>query len=96
MLIASSDLGVHWRAIYGTRCCTTVTNDEFEGSGGALSKARAAVQRAEETTKVISSLDEDYHISRFFHFSNVGGKRFVVSGETATHVAIDQDINTLL
>ena len=51
---------------------------------------------AEETTRVFSSLDEDYHISRFFHFSNVGGKRFVVSGETATHVAIDEDIKTLL
>jgi hypothetical protein len=50
----------------------------------------------EETQKVFSSLDEDYHISRFFHFSNVAGKRFVVSGELATHVAIDEEIKTVL
>jgi hypothetical protein len=51
---------------------------------------------AEETTKLFSSLDEDYHISRFFHFSNVAGKRFEVSGEVATHVAIDEEIKTVL
>jgi len=50
----------------------------------------------EETSAVFSSLDEDYHISRFFHFSNVAGKCFVVSGEVTTHIAIDEEIKTLL
>lgn len=50
----------------------------------------------EETTAVFTSLDEDYHISRFFHFTKVAGKCFEVSGERVTHIAIEEGIKTLL
>jgi hypothetical protein len=50
----------------------------------------------EETERVFSAYDEDYHISRFFHFSHSGGDAFTIDGETVTHVAIDADISTIL
>lgn len=51
---------------------------------------------SEETESVFSGYDEDYHISRFLHFSCVDGARFVIDGEPATHVSIDQEIETIL
>ena len=50
----------------------------------------------EETQNVFSSFDEDYHISRFLHFSRAEGQSYSVSGETVTHVAIDPSIYSLL
>lgn len=50
----------------------------------------------EETEKLFSSFDEDYHISRFFHFSDSGGDKHLINGETATHVLIDPEISTIL
>ena len=50
----------------------------------------------EETQALFSALDEDYHISRFLHFSCVGGSTFLVSGEPATHVSIEPAIRSLL
>ena len=51
---------------------------------------------AEETARVFSSYDEDYHISRFFHFSEQGGSPIAINGEPATHVALDPEIESLL
>jgi len=51
---------------------------------------------AEETQKVFSALDEDYHISRHLHFSKLEGRAYRVSGEEVTHVAIDPAIASLL
>lgn len=48
-----------------------------------------------ETQNAFSALDEDYHISRFLHFSNADGKRYTINGETVTHVAIDPAISSL-
>lgn len=50
----------------------------------------------EETEKVFSIFDEDYHISRFFHFSEAGGERFNIDGQAVTHVAIDPEISSIL
>jgi hypothetical protein len=50
----------------------------------------------EETEKAFSIFDEDYHISRFFHFSDSGGDKFSINGEVATHVAIDPEITSIL
>ncbi|HEY6129426.1 MAG TPA: hypothetical protein VIW23_14730 [Candidatus Acidoferrum sp.] len=50
---------------------------------------------AEETEKLFSVFDEDYHISRFFHFSNTGGRQFSINGESATHVSIDPEISSI-
>jgi hypothetical protein len=51
---------------------------------------------AEETERLFSIFDEDYHISRFFHFSDAHGDKFSINGETATHVAIDPEIRSIL
>jgi hypothetical protein len=53
----------------------------------------------EETENLFSAYDEDYHISRFLHFSDSGGtsaEAFVIDGERTTHVAIDAEIATIL
>jgi hypothetical protein len=49
-----------------------------------------------ETERLFSSYDEDYHISRFFHFSQAAGTPFSINGFPATHVAIDAEIQSIL
>ena len=49
-----------------------------------------------ETEQLFSGYDEDYHISRFFHFSQDAGERFSIDGFPATHVAIDAEIQSIL
>lgn len=54
---------------------------------------------AQETERLFSLYDEDYHISRFFHFSEAGDEsavRFSVNGVGVTHVSIDVEIQTIL
>jgi hypothetical protein len=50
----------------------------------------------EETERFFSSFDEDYHISRFFHFSEVEGVKFLIDGIPTTHVSIDPEVNSIL
>ena len=50
----------------------------------------------EETIKLFTSLDEDYHISRFVNFSMNHGRVYVISGNPATHIQIDVAIRELL
>ena len=49
-----------------------------------------------EIERIFSSYDEDYHISRFFHFSEGDGEKFSINGIAATHVTLDDDIETIL
>jgi hypothetical protein len=49
-----------------------------------------------ETEQLFSSYDEDYHISRFFHFSEADGRKFSIDGVPATHVSIDPEVNSIL
>lgn len=49
-----------------------------------------------EIERLFSSYDEDYHISRFFHFTEAKGQKFSINGVSATHVAIDAEIETIL
>jgi hypothetical protein len=49
-----------------------------------------------ETERIFSSYDEDYHISRFFHFSDSGGMQYSINGIPATHVSIDAEIESIL
>jgi hypothetical protein len=49
-----------------------------------------------ETEKLFSSYDEDYHISRFFQFSNSGGTSYNIDNEPATHISIDAEIRSIL
>ncbi len=50
----------------------------------------------EETERVFSIFDEDYHISRFFHFSDSAGESFLINGFAHTHVSIDAKIQAIL
>lgn len=50
----------------------------------------------EETSRFFTSLDDDYHISRFLTFSLADGQRYTISNEQATHVRIDPAIRELL
>jgi len=48
-----------------------------------------------EIEQIFSGYDEDYHISRFFHFAEKDGEKFLIDGVAATHVAIDGEIETI-
>lgn len=50
----------------------------------------------EETSRLFTALDEDYHISRFLHFSHRAGQSYLIDGEAATHVAIDAGVSSVL
>ena len=50
----------------------------------------------EETERVFSGYDEDYHISRFLHFAETEGKKFTIDGIAGTHVSIDREILEIL
>jgi hypothetical protein len=49
-----------------------------------------------EADRLFSTYDEDYHISRFFHFSDSAGEKFSINGIPATHVSLDAEIETIL
>jgi hypothetical protein len=49
-----------------------------------------------ETERLFSSCDEDYHISRFFHFTESDGDSYAINGIPATHVRIDEAISVIL
>jgi hypothetical protein len=49
-----------------------------------------------ETERLFSGYDEDYHISRFFHFTESTGETFSINGIPATHVALDSSIESIL
>jgi hypothetical protein len=49
-----------------------------------------------EVEQLFSSYNEDYHISRFFDFSDMGGEQFPINGIPSTHLSIDPEIETIL
>jgi hypothetical protein len=49
-----------------------------------------------ETERLFSAYEEDYHIGRFFHFTESYGQKFSINGFSATHVSIDAEIETIL
>lgn len=57
---------------------------------------------AEETERVFGIFDEDYHISRFFHFSlqpaaaGHAGQSYRINGFLQSHVALDAEIESIL
>jgi hypothetical protein len=50
----------------------------------------------EEAQRVFSAYDEDYHISRFLHFSNQTGDPVSINGFPATHLSLDSEIESIL
>jgi hypothetical protein len=65
------------------------------GYGKSVSIAALGLTR-EETEQVFDILDEDYHISRFFHFSNAVGASYQINGFPQTHISIDTEIQAIL
>ena len=61
------------------------------GYGKSVPLAALGISR-EETERAFDMLDEDYHISRFFHFSKAAGQSFQISGFAQTHISIDAEI----
>jgi len=58
--------------------------------------ARFGLSR-EETEKLFGVFDEDYHISRFFHFTNISGSAaYSINGFPQSHVSIDATISEIL
>ena len=51
---------------------------------------RAAVERT------FGVFDEDYHISRYLHFSQVSGPAYTLNGFDQTHITIDAEIESVL
>jgi hypothetical protein len=49
-----------------------------------------------EIENLFSSFDEDYHISRYLHFSHGEGEAYSINRETVTHVVIDEGVSSLL
>ena len=55
----------------------------------------------DETERVFGIWDEDYHISRFFHFSlesaaDSSGRSYRINGFPQSHVALDAEIESIL
>jgi hypothetical protein len=65
------------------------------GYGKSVAIASLALSRT-ETEKAFDILDEDYHISRFFHFLNEAGESYQINGFPQTHVSIDSEIESIL
>jgi hypothetical protein len=49
-----------------------------------------------ETERLFSGYDEDYHISRYFQFSEAAGEKYSINGIPATHVSLDAEIQSIL
>jgi hypothetical protein len=49
-----------------------------------------------ETESAFSAFDEDYLISRYFHFRKQAGEKFTINGFPQTHVSIDAAIQGIL
>jgi hypothetical protein len=73
--------------------------DRYRALAGAFGKPvviSAFGFSQDEAERLFSGYDEDYHISRFFHFSESDGPRFAINGIPATHVQIDEAISSIL
>jgi len=57
---------------------------------GALGYTHAEVEI------IFDELDEDYHISRYFHLQNDSGESYQINGFPQTHVSIDAEIKEIL
>jgi hypothetical protein len=49
-----------------------------------------------EAERIFGAFDEDYHISRYLHFSQISGSAYKINGFEQTHLSIDGDIQSIL
>jgi hypothetical protein len=66
-----------------------------DGYGRPVALSAFGLSRA-ETEKLFGELEEDYQISRFFHFSKQGGEAYAIDGFPQTHISIDAEIESAL
>ncbi|MGD0906103.1 MAG: hypothetical protein ABSA96_00870 [Candidatus Acidiferrales bacterium] len=45
-----------------------------------------------EAERIFGVLDEDYHISRYLHFTQVSGPAYCINGFEQTHISMDEEI----
>ena len=73
--------------------------DRYLSIAGSFSNPAAlslfALSQA-ETERLFAGYEEDYHISRFLHFSQDAGTQFSINGFPATHVSIDAEVRSIL
>ena len=50
----------------------------------------------EQTERIFSAFDEDYHISCYFHFTGSGGTAYKLNGFDYSYVLIDAEIEFIL
>jgi hypothetical protein len=50
----------------------------------------------DQTEHIFSAFDEDYHISRYFHFTSSAGTTYKLNGFDYTHVTMDAEIYAIL
>lgn len=60
--------------------------------GRDVALERFGLDRA-ETERLFSAFDEDYHISRYFHFSCGSGASYSINGFPQTHLSLDASIS---
>ena len=65
------------------------------GYGTVVSLAALGLSRA-DAEKALGAIDEDYNISRFFHFQCAAGANFTINGFPQTHLSIDSGIQEIL
>lgn len=73
--------------------------DKYLATAGGYGKPVALASlglSCEETERTFSLYDEDYNISRFFHFQCAAGANYQISGFPQTHVSIDAEIQSAL
>ena len=49
-----------------------------------------------EAESIFGAFDEDYHISRYLHFSHMAGPAYTINGFEQTHITIDAEIKSVL
>lgn len=49
-----------------------------------------------DAEKVFGVLDEDYHISRYFHFVCAAGANYTINGFPQSHLSIDAEVQSIL
>jgi hypothetical protein len=65
------------------------------GFGYLAALADFGLERS-EAERIFGTFDEDYHISRYLHFSQVSGTAYAINGFDQTHVTIDAEIESVL
>jgi hypothetical protein len=66
------------------------------GSYGKLVPISSLGLSHEEAETAFDVLDEDYHISRFFHFHRGVGEKFNINGFRHTDISIDEGVREIL